>query len=190
MVLSAGLLVHRRTAADEVEVLLVHMGGPFWARKDAGAWSIPKGEHGPEEDARAAATREFEEELGTPAPPGEVIPLGTQRQPSGKRITAFAVEGDVDASAIRSNEFTLEWPRGSGIVRSFPEVDRAAWFDLEEARTRLVPGQVPFLDLLVEALHRASTPGESDLTDDQPSDTPPEGPVTRRVEPSGPSDRP
>lgn len=163
MVLSAGLLVHRRTAADEVEVLLVHMGGPFWAHKDAGAWSIPKGEYGSDEDPVAAAAREFEEELGMPPPPGRTVPLGTLRQPSGKRITAFTIEGDVDVSAIRSNEFALEWPRGSGIVRSFPEVDRAGWFDLEEARTRLVGGQVPFLDLLAEALHRAAPPGEADL---------------------------
>jgi len=164
VVLSAGLLVHRRTASDELEVLLVHMGGPFWAHKDAGAWSIPKGEYGSDEDPVTAAAREFEEELGMPPPPGRTVPLGTLRQPSGKRITAFTIEGDVDVSAIRSNEFALEWPRGSGIVRSFPEVDRAGWFDLEEARTRLVGGQVPFLDLLAAALHRAAPRGEADVT--------------------------
>lgn len=171
VVRSAGLLLYRRTADGRIEVLLAHMGGPFWAHKDAGAWSIPKGEHGPDEDPLAAAAREFEEELGVAAPGGDRIPLGTLRQPSGKRITAFALEGDVDVSTTSSNEFLLEWPRGSGTIRAFPEVDRAAWFDVTQARTRLVPGQVPFLDRLVEALERSrgapDAPGAL-LPDDPP----------------------
>lgn len=150
MRLSAGLLLYR--GAPEVEVLLVHMGGPFWARKDAGGWSIPKGEYESGEDPLVVATREFTEELGAPPPEGEARLLGVVRQPSGKRITAFALAGDFDPTAIVSNEFELEWPRGSGRVRSFPEVDRAGWFSLDQAREKLVSGQVPFLDLLGELL--------------------------------------
>ncbi len=150
---SAGLLLYRLSPATGVQVLLAHMGGPFWARKDDGAWSVPKGEytHG-DEDPLDAARREFEEELGLPPPPGEPELLGTVRQPSGKRITVFALEGDVDPRTVRSNEFTLEWPRGSGTVRSFPEIDRADWFDLAAAREKLVPGQRPFLDVLADLL--------------------------------------
>lgn len=148
---SAGLLVHRATSAG-VEVLLAHMGGPYWAHKDAGAWSIPKGEYTQEEDARSAAYREFAEEIGQPAPPGEPALLGTVRQPSGKRVTVFALRGDLDVSTVHSSTFEVPWPPRSGRVVSFPEVDRAAWFTPDEARTRLVPGQVPFLDALRELL--------------------------------------
>lgn len=127
------------------EVLLVHPGGPFWAKKDAGAWSIPKGEY-EDDDARACALREFEEELGTPLPAGaELSELGTVKLKSGKQITAFAVEGDLDADAISSNTFTMEWPPRSGRTREFPEVDRAAWFGLEEAREKLNPAQAELL---------------------------------------------
>jgi predicted NUDIX family NTP pyrophosphohydrolase len=128
------------------EVLLVHPGGPFWAKKDAGAWSIPKGEHEEGDDPRACALREFEEELGTPLPAGaELTELGTVKLRSGKRVTAFAVEGDLDADAISSNTFTMEWPPRSGNVREFPEVDRAGWFDLARAREKLNPAQAELL---------------------------------------------
>jgi predicted NUDIX family NTP pyrophosphohydrolase len=127
-------------------VLLVHPGGPFWAKKDAGAWSIPKGEHEDGDDARACALREFEEELGTPLPAGaELTELGTVKLKSGKQVTAFAVEGDLDADTISSNTFTLEWPPRSGRMREFPEVDRAGWFDLETAAEKLNPAQAALL---------------------------------------------
>ncbi len=128
------------------------MGGPYWERRDAGAWSIPKGEHEPAEDPFAAARRELTEETGLAPPSGEPIDLGEVRQSSGKLVHAWAIEADVDVSSITSNSFALEWPRGSGTMRSFPEVDRAAWFDLDEARTKLVKGQVPFLASLAHAL--------------------------------------
>lgn len=127
------------------------MGGPFWQRKDARAWSVPKGEHGPEEDPAVAARREFTEELGQP-PPGEPWLLGTRRQSGAKQVTVFALEGDLDPTAIHSNDVTIEWPRGSGRTVTFPEIDRAAWLALDEARDKLVAGQVPFLDLLAAAL--------------------------------------
>jgi predicted NUDIX family NTP pyrophosphohydrolase len=131
------------------EVLLVHPGGPFWAKKDAGAWSIPKGEYGDGEDARACAAREFEEELGTPLPSdAELAELGTVKLRSGKEVVAFAVVGDLDVEAIRSNTFTLEWPPRSGRMSEFPEVDRAGWFGLEEAREKLNPAQAALLDRL------------------------------------------
>lgn len=148
--LSAGLLMHRGRDGG-VEVLLAHMGGPFWIRKDAGAWSIPKGEYEPGDDPFAAAKREFEEELGSAPPPAEYRELGESRQPSGKLLTVWAVKGDFDASAARSNTFEIEWPRGSGVLQSFPEVDRAAWFAIDVARTKLVAGQVLFLDRLLAA---------------------------------------
>jgi predicted NUDIX family NTP pyrophosphohydrolase len=132
------------------EVLLVHPGGPFWARKDAGAWSIPKGEHGDDEDPREAARREFEEETGTALAPGELADLGTVKLKSGKLVAAFAVEGDLDPERIRSNTFELEWPPRSGRTQTFPEVDRAGWFDLEAAREKLNPAQTPFLDRLIQ----------------------------------------
>jgi predicted NUDIX family NTP pyrophosphohydrolase len=138
---SAGILLHR-----DGEVLLVHPGGPFWAKKDAGAWSIPKGEYDEGDDPRACALREFEEELGSPLPAGtELVELGTVRQKSGKVITAFAAEGDLDPEAITSNTFEMEWPPRSGRVQEFPEVDRAGWFSLAEAREKLNPAQAEFL---------------------------------------------
>jgi len=148
---SAGLLLYRR-AGDEVEVLLVHPGGPFWAKKDEGAWSIPKGEYEPDEDALATAYREFAEEVGLPAPDGAPHPIGEVRQPGGKRVRAWALEGNVDPRGATSNTFDLEWPRGSGRIRSFPEVDRVEWMTVATARAKLLKGQRPFLDTLTEAL--------------------------------------
>jgi predicted NUDIX family NTP pyrophosphohydrolase len=147
---SAGIVLHRRTA-NGLEVLLVHPGGPIWARRDAGAWSIPKGEYEPGEDAVAAARREFAEELGTPAPAGPMRELGEVKQKSGKVVRAWAVTGDLDAGAIASNTFTLEWPRRSGRMQQFPEVDRAEWFTIAAARERINPAQVALLDRLEEA---------------------------------------
>ena len=144
---SAGILLWRR-ADDGPEVLIGHMGGPFWARKDAGAWSIPKGEYGPGEDPFAVALREFEEELGTPVPAADFVPLGELRTTSSKVLTVWAAEGDLDAGTCVSNTFELEWPPRSGRLQHFPEIDRAAWFPVEEARTKLVKGQVGFLDRL------------------------------------------
>jgi predicted NUDIX family NTP pyrophosphohydrolase len=142
---SAGILLHRvRDGAREV--LLVHPGGPFWARKDAGAWSIPKGEYEEGDDPRACALREFEEELGSPLPSGaELTELGTVRQSGGKVITAYAAAGDLDAEAITSNTFEIEWPPRSGRTQEFPEVDRAAWFSLDEAREKINPAQAELL---------------------------------------------
>jgi predicted NUDIX family NTP pyrophosphohydrolase len=148
---SAGILLYR-LADGGPEVLLVHPGGPFWARKDAGAWSIPKGEHGDDEDAQAAALREFEEETGTSLPPAALDELGTVRQRSGKHVTAWAVEGDLEADSIQSNTFEMEWPPRSGRKATFPEVDRAGWFGLDAAREKLNPAQVAFLDRLGELL--------------------------------------
>ena len=147
---SAGILLHRRSGDGALEVLLVHPGGPFWAKKDLGAWSIPKGEYEDGEDALAAARREFAEELGSPAADGELVALGEVRQTSGKVVTAWALEGDIDADAVTSNTFTMEWPPRSGRTREFPEVDRAAWFGLDEARERILPAQAPLLDRLAE----------------------------------------
>jgi predicted NUDIX family NTP pyrophosphohydrolase len=153
--LSAGILLYRRTG-EGIEVLVGHMGGPFWARKDDGGWSIPKGEHGEDEDARAAALREFEEELGVPAPEGTPISLGEVRQSGGKVVTVFALEGDFDEQTAVSNTFEMEWPKGSGVMRSFPELDRVAWLGLEVARTKLVKAQGAFLDRLSEHLGSAA----------------------------------
>ena len=150
--LSAGLLVYRRTGG-ELEVLLVHPGGPFWAKKDGGAWSVPKGEYEPEEDPLEVALREFKEEIGAEPPDhARAVSLGELRQPSGKVVTAWAVEGDLDVSEVRSNTFEMEWPPRSGRTQEFPEVDRAGWFGLEEARRKLLRGQVGFLDRLEELL--------------------------------------
>jgi predicted NUDIX family NTP pyrophosphohydrolase len=148
---SAGILLHRG-ADDALEVLLVHPGGPFWARRDAGAWSIPKGEYSDDEDPLAAARREFAEELGSEPPPGEPSDLGEIRQKSGKVVHAWALAGDLDASEIHSNTFSLEWPPRSGRMSEFPEVDRAQWFALDLAREKLNPAQVAFLDRLVETV--------------------------------------
>ncbi len=151
MVTSAGVLLWRRGPSG-VEVLIGHMGGPFWARKDDAAWSLPKGEHGPEEEPLAAALREFAEELGSPVPATDLVPLGTVRQSGGKVLTAWAAEGDLDADAITSGTFSLEWPPRSGRVQEFPEIDRAAWVTVDVARGKLVTGQVPLLDRLLEVL--------------------------------------
>jgi predicted NUDIX family NTP pyrophosphohydrolase len=132
---------------EVLEVFLVHPGGPFWAKKDLGAWSLPKGEFTLGEDAQAAARREFQEETGFPAA-GEFIPLTPLKQPSGKLIQAWAFEGDCDPGAVQSNTFTLEWPPRSGHTKDFPEIDRAGWFPLEEAKVKIIPGQVGFLEEL------------------------------------------
>lgn len=134
-------------AGENLRVLLVHPGGPFWRRRDDGAWSIPKGLVEAGEDSAAAARREFAEELGA-TPQGLLLPLGTIRQAGGKWVEAFAVEGDFDAAAMKSNSFKIEWPPRSGRVRDFPEVDRAAWFGLPEARQKILAAQRPFLDRL------------------------------------------
>ena len=144
---SAGILLWRRTETGQ-EVLIGHMGGPFWAKKDDGAWSIPKGEYEPGEEPFAVAQREFEEELGIPVPAADFVPLGELRTTSSKVLTVWAAEGDLDAAACVSNTFELEWPPRSGRIQEFPEIDRAAWFSIELARTKLVKGQVGFLDRL------------------------------------------
>lgn len=147
---SAGLLVYRITPSGVVEVLIVHPGGPFWAKKDAGAWSVPKGEYEEGDDARATALREFREEIGQDSPGGEPIPLGELTQPGGKRVTAWAVEGDLDVTHSTSNTFEMEWPRGSGRFQAFPEVDRVEWVPVGRARAQLLKGQVAFLDRLMD----------------------------------------
>jgi len=171
VVTSAGLLLFRRVPAgrlndgavddgvlddgvvhDGVEVLIGHMGGPFWARKDTGAWSIPKGEYAAGEDAHDAAVREFTEEIGRPPPPGVDLPLGTVQQRSGKSVTVWARAGDLDVTAIESNTFELEWPPHSGRRQDFPELDRAQWFPLGEARRLVVAAQAELLDRLEKAL--------------------------------------
>src|SRR5687767_14793940 len=147
---SAALLIYKR-APDGVRVFLVHPGGPFWARKDLGAWSIPKGELGDGEDPRACALREFAEETGTHLPAGALAELGSVKLKSGKLVVAYAVEGDLDPATISSNTFELEWPPRSGRLQTFPEVDRAGWFGLDAAREKLNPAQAAFVDRL-EAL--------------------------------------
>jgi predicted NUDIX family NTP pyrophosphohydrolase len=148
---SAGVVLHRM-GANGLEVLLVHPGGPYWESKDDGAWSIPKGELDPDEEPLVAARREFAEELGTEPPDGDVIDLGEIRQRSGKRVRAFAIEGDLDATAIRSNEIEIEWPPRSGRTLTIPEVDRAAWFDLTDMRRALNPAQQELVERLVVRL--------------------------------------
>ncbi|RUX28261.1 NUDIX domain-containing protein [Mesorhizobium sp. M2A.F.Ca.ET.042.01.1.1] len=145
---SAGLLIHRHIGGV-FEFLLVHPGGPFWARKDEGAWSIPKGLIGDNEDELEAAKREAEEELGV-AIDGDFRPLGSYRQPGGKIVVAWSVEADVDTNAIKSNMFTMEWPPKSGTMKDFPEVDRAGWFSLPEAGVKILQGQRPMLDDFLE----------------------------------------
>jgi predicted NUDIX family NTP pyrophosphohydrolase len=144
---SAGILLYRRRA--ELEVLLVHPGGPFWAKKDEGAWSIPKGEHDEGEDGRACAIREFTEETGSEPMPGELDDLGTVKQKAGKIVQAWALEGDLDAATVQSNSFSMQWPPRSGRMQEFPEVDRAEWFAVAEARKRINPAQEAFLDRLI-----------------------------------------
>ncbi|HJT93761.1 MAG TPA: NUDIX domain-containing protein [Mycobacterium sp.] len=157
--LSAGLLLYR-FAPEGAEVLLVHPGGPFWARKDDGAWSIPKGEYIEGEDPWTVAQREFLEELGKTAPDGPRVEFAPVKQPGGKVVTAFGVCGDLDLDGTFSNTFTLEWPKGSGNVREYPEVDRAGWFLLAQARSKLLKGQLPLLDRLSDVLE-AGEPGGS-----------------------------
>ena len=146
---SAGLLLYRHR--EPLEVFLIHPGGPFWAKKDLGAWSLPKGELEEGEAPLATAIREFTEETSFPID-GDFLPLTPLRQPSGKTIHAWAVEGDCNPAELRSNLFSMEWPPKSGQQREFPEVDRAAWFTIEEARKRILAGQAPFLDQLIAAL--------------------------------------
>jgi predicted NUDIX family NTP pyrophosphohydrolase len=149
---SAGIILHRRGPSGP-EVLLVHPGGPFWAKRDLGAWSIPKGEYDDAEDPLACARREFEEELGSAPPDGaEPVELGEVRQKGGKVVAAWALEGDLDAGAIRSNTFTMQWPPHSGRTSEFPEVDRAGWFGLDAAREKILPAQAPLLDRLAERI--------------------------------------
>lgn len=149
---SAGILLYRRTSTAELDVWIAHMGGPFWARKDEHAWSIPKGEYLDIEDPLVAAKREFAEEMGVAAPTVDYQELGVFRQPSGKLITAFAAETDFAPERIVSNTFELEWPRGSGLIRSYPEIDNAMWAPESVARIKLVKGQVPILDALIRRL--------------------------------------
>jgi predicted NUDIX family NTP pyrophosphohydrolase len=146
---SAGLLLYRRTQHG-LEVLLGHLGGPYFQKRDAGAWSIPKGEHGSDEEPLAAARREFAEEFGSTPPEGEPVELGTVRQRNSKLVTAWALEADFDAGNIASNTFEIEWPPKSGRRQSFPEIDRAGWFDLATARAKMIPGQDVLLDRLRE----------------------------------------
>lgn len=149
---SAGLLLYRSGPDGAVEVLIAHPGGPFWARKDEGAWSIPKGEQPDGEDPWVTARREFVEEIGLDPPDGERLDLGVVRQAGGKVVTAFAVRGDLDVTDARSNTFELEWPPRSGKLREFPEVDRVGWFTVAHARTKLLAGQRPLLDRLLDHL--------------------------------------
>jgi predicted NUDIX family NTP pyrophosphohydrolase len=155
---SAGLLLYRDPGGG-IEVLLVHLGGPLWARRDEGAWTVPKGEHSDAEDPAAAAEREFAEELGSPPPAGDRRDLGEVRQSGGKWTRLWALRGDFDVSTVKSNNFEMEWPPRSGRLRSFPEVDRARWFALPEARTKLLSSLTPFLDRLATSLE---TDGQED----------------------------
>ncbi|WP_375481387.1 NUDIX domain-containing protein [uncultured Jatrophihabitans sp.] len=148
---SAGLLLYRLEPAG-LELLLAHMGGPLWASKDDRAWTVPKGEYDDTEDAYAAARREFAEELGSEPPDGDPVPLGEIRQSGGKRVTAWALPGDLDVTTVQSNDFELEWPPRSGRTQTFPEIDRAAWFDPGTARSKLVTAQSAFVDRLEQAL--------------------------------------
>jgi predicted NUDIX family NTP pyrophosphohydrolase len=150
---SAGILLFRRTGG-RLEVLLGHMGGPLWARREQAAWSLPKGEYRSDEQPLAAALREFAEEVGIPAPDVELVALGAVRQPSGKVVTVWAGDCDLDLAAFAPGTFEMEWPRGSGRVQSFPEIDRVEWFDLEAARPALVAGLREFLDRLTANLGR------------------------------------
>jgi predicted NUDIX family NTP pyrophosphohydrolase len=153
---SAGLLLYREIS-DHLEVLLVHPGGPFWAQKDEGAWSIPKGQLEDDEEPLATAKREFAEETGLKLPDIDMIPLEPLRQPSGKLVYAWAVKHDFDPAGLKSNTFSMEWPPKSGKYREFPEIDRAEWFTIKEASHKILKGQAPFLDQLqqnVKARHK------------------------------------
>jgi predicted NUDIX family NTP pyrophosphohydrolase len=150
---SAGILLYRQIdegAEGRIEVLLGHMGGPFWARKDAGAWTIPKGEYEPDEDPLSAALREFEEETGVSPPVSDLVDLGEVRQSGGKVVWAWAAEGDLDAATLASNTFELEWPPKSGQMVTVPELDRFEWFDLDAARSKIIVAQAEFLDRLAQ----------------------------------------
>jgi predicted NUDIX family NTP pyrophosphohydrolase len=149
--LSAGIILYRN-GGGLTEVLIAHPGGPFWARKDEAAWSIPKGEYIDDEEPLSAARREFREELGLDVPDGDLVELGEIKQSGGKVVTAFAIGADLDITDAVSNDFEMEWPPRSGTMKSFPEVDRVAWFDVETARTKLLKGQRPFLDRLLERI--------------------------------------
>lgn len=162
---SAGLLLYR-SPGTHLELLLAHMGGPLWARKDEKAWTLPKGEYDENEDAYAAARREFAEELGSEPPDGTPLALGEVRQSGGKTVTAWALPGDLDIATVRSNDFELEWPPRSGQLRRFPEIDRAQWFPADAARVRLVTAQAEFVDRLVQALHHRSRYGASQTDPD------------------------
>jgi predicted NUDIX family NTP pyrophosphohydrolase len=151
MTTSAGLVLFRERDDGVLEVLLGHMGGPFWARKDEGAWSIPKGELEPGEQPRAAALREFAEELGHAPPDGELLELGEIRQKAGKRVIGFALEGDFDPQTVVPGTFEMAWPPRSGRMQTFPEVDRVAWFDLDTAAAKIVRGQAELLARLAQA---------------------------------------
>jgi predicted NUDIX family NTP pyrophosphohydrolase len=157
---SAGILVYR-LREGRLEVFLVHPGGPFWAKRDLGAWSIPKGEFSEPEDPLAAAVRELQEETGFSLD-GPFEPLTPRKQPGGKIVHAWAAEGDLDPRQIRSNTFLLEWPKGSGRQKEFPEVDRAEWFELAEARQRILPGHVGFLEELSDLLGKRKAPSRGD----------------------------
>lgn len=151
MTRSAGLLIYRRRGDGALEVMLGHMGGPFWSGKDDTAWSIPKGQREAGEEGIETARREFEEEIGQPPPTGEPVALGDVRQSGGRKVVeAWAIEGDLDVSQIESTPFQIEWPPRSGKLREFPEFDRAGWFEVEAARGRMVKAQAAFLDRLVE----------------------------------------
>ena len=157
--------MYRVSGSGVVEVLIAHPGGPFWANKDGGAWSIPKGEHGEHDDPLTTAFREFREETGQAPPDGAPVALGELAQPSRKRVNVWALEGDVDVTNATSNTFVIEWPRGSGRMREFPEVDRVEWATVATARTKLLKGQVPFLDRLMDdirARHSTVEEGESE----------------------------
>lgn len=148
---SAGILLHRGDG-EQLRVLLVHPGGPAWSRRDRGAWSVPKGEYEPQDDPLSAARREFEEELGVPPPEGPVEDLGEVRQRAGKRVRAWAIRGELEVDSITSNTVPLEWPPRSGKTIEIPEVDRAEWFSLDDARQKINPGQLPLLERLQRLL--------------------------------------
>lgn len=149
------MLLYRRASGGGIEILLAHPGGPIWAKRDAGAWTVPKGEFHEGEEPWAVARREFEEETGHPAPDGDPIELGEIRQKGGKLVEAWALEGDLDPATAQSNTFPLEWPPRSGNWITIPEIDRVEWFAPDEARRRLKDTQVPFIDRLIEALTKA-----------------------------------
>lgn len=163
-VTSAGLLLYRSSPGGELEVLIAHPGGPFWARRDDAAWSVPKGEYLPGEDPLHAAYREFEEEVGLAAPEGRAAFLGERRQPGGKRVSVWALGSDLDVTHSSSNTFALEWPKGSGRVQEFPEVDRVEWVSIDVARRKLVKGQVPFLNVLLVTIASKPDPSHSGST--------------------------